>query len=348
MKRTSAPIAALALALGGCAQPDAVGGSAAESEETQPAITDHCVLPRTNKLVLAGVERTAESFDGLLTHHWVPEQPRAIYWYFHGSGGSAAQLGALEQVAARNLLTDGGWGIVATSSDDRETGLWDVLDDDPATNADLVRLTALRLDLIERTGWQEDTPIVLGGFSGGAAGAVHAGVVLADSAEWPVVAFDLHNSGVATPSAYGISAPTFISYAEHDTSEMVTSMEGLATSLEALDVRVALHVSEEIPLDPKRFMRILEFPEERSQSDFDELVELGWIDATGTRTIDFDIDDRDAVDVQMDQWAASSVDPGVDEAIEQLRVVWATHRFNAAFADLSCVFFEESLANAAL
>ncbi len=324
----------------GCAD-----GSSESSGQPEPTpVTDHCVLPPAELPIHASTQRTIETFQALPIHTYIPDEPRAILWYFHSAGQTAEEVDALEQVALRNLLTDGGWGFVSTASVDRQAGLWDVGSEDPEDNLDLRRLSNLRDDLIVRTGWTADTPMVMAGFGGGATAAVHTGVVMSRDHEWPVVALSLHDSAITTASALAIELPTFLTHNEHAASDIRTAMGGLFDSLSGLGVSTEFAESSETPLSPTRFMRIPEFPEARSRNDYEELVTLGWIDGTGRRILDFDIEDRSKVDQVMEQWRQSSEDPGVDDAIGQLRVVWATHSFNASFADQECAFLEEALA----
>ncbi|MBN1527445.1 MAG: hypothetical protein JW895_00170, partial [Thermoleophilaceae bacterium] len=109
------------------------------------------------------------SFEGFDVVSYVPDNPRGLVFFFHGSNGSAAFAERLESVDVLNRLIGQGYGFVSTSSTER-TGdrRWDVSNASLTSNPDLARLGRLYTHLVNTTPVAATTPLVGIGMSNGA------------------------------------------------------------------------------------------------------------------------------------------------------------------------------------
>jgi predicted esterase len=315
-----------------------VDGVPVDTDDTDPGPTwptsADCTAPDPNERVRYSVEPGQMDFEGFDVRLYIPDNPVGLVWYFHGSGGDAAQLGWTEVTALLDLMVQNGVGIVATESTDRSGAQWDT-DRDFGSNADLPRLDRLRDELIATTALQESTPIVAIGFSNGGA---MAGVVAsaAGAAGWPIVAASSHNSGLGNVQ---LDVPVLVSITEND--DPATNNAGRDDYQDHQGrVPAQLHETLEIPLHPDRFARIGGgYDVETSNGVFDELVSFDMIDTDGTRIVP--IDDVEGAFSYYENNALVGFGP--PKVTAQLRVVWQMHRFNAQMNGEECSFLMSAI-----
>ncbi|MFT4624158.1 MAG: hypothetical protein ACI8PZ_002817 [Myxococcota bacterium] len=324
----------------GCAGParePAAGGAATTPVSTDPG--DPCVAPPLDAPVVSLVEGTTESFQDFAAWWTVPEEPRALVWFFHGSKGTYEQIDGVEVRYLMNLLTPQGYAAVATNSSDRESAEWDKSSTDPALNTELARLLALRDHLVATTALADDTPIVLAGFSDGGSTAAWFSSIALDQG-WDVRVVSIHNSPAADYPSDGIEAPTFWAVSEHDNSTVKGGAERFAKAQEAdLGWPSRYLVAPEVVLTPTRFARSPEVGENLSLGFFDEAVRLGLVAADGTRAVTDDLSQGAAMDEIARYFEANVDSVEAWRASAQLRVTWATHRYNGYHAEEECRFY---------
>ncbi len=248
---------------------------------------------------------------------FVPENPVAVLWVFHGTGGDIGNLTQIEYVRIYNALLHDGFAIVATESEERGSqAQWS--HEIGVDNSDFQRLILLRDHLIDTTPLEDATPTFAMGFSNG---SNFAGTFMDAGFEmgWDMRAASLHS---ASPEPT-VQAPTILLDAENDETIGETVMPNAYDDQLATGFATDLFTHVEHALDPAEMQKIETLDAEESQLAFDEGVRLGVIDETGARAFDLpDLDD--VLDVYENQatvqWKAVIV--------SQLRVVFATHRVN--------------------
>ncbi len=299
------------------------GGSTDDpSDDSDATTTDDLVLDDTpidpNAPVEAVVEFDRELFEGrpLLWH--IPENPRGMVWFFHGSDGDATSANLLESVAILNELIEVDIGFVAFSSDDPRE--WDI-HNGRGSNEDLQRIERVRDHLMIGSSWDKETPVFAWGFSNGAIMTGVFGEFALDQG-WPIRAISAHNA-----ASQNDEIPTIFIDSENDDTGVGGSMVAAANALEDAGVATESYMAMEGPLDPMRFLRIPNFNADKSQFQFDEIVDWGHIDADGNR-----ITSTDNVEAVVNQISTQSQGWGPEQAGEQLRVVWCTHRIDGRFA----------------
>ena len=321
----------------GCGDSEPERDAPVPTDSTMEAV-DPCLPPPLDAPVVPRVEGTREEFDGYATWWHVPEEPVALYWFFHGSKGNFEQINGVEVTYLLNLLTAQGYAAVSTNSSEREQAEWDKSSTDPSENPELARLIALRDHLIATTALTADTPIVLSGFSDGGSMATWLSAV-ADELGWDIRVVSIHNSPAADfPGA--IEAPTFWAVSDNDNGNVKGGAERLADLQEKdLGWPSRYLVAPEILLTPTRFERQPEIGATLSSGFFDELVGLELIDTAGARLVTDDLSQGSAMD-EIARYVESNVDSSLAWlAATQLRVVWATHRYNGYHAEEECRFY---------
>lgn len=298
-----------------------------------------CVAPEPFAPVQSSYGPVTEEY-GVGEEEWlvlraIPENPRAVLFYFHGTDTSRDDIKHLEITAGLSVLYDTGIGIVATSCADRDSKQWDTFDADWDDNADLVHLDLIRNGLIADGRMTAETPLVFSGFSkgGGFAGFF---TEQATRAGWPVAATSIHNSGGFLDPDTGV--PIWWASAANDPTAGPEEMQANFNAYREAGNRCEYHEADEIAVVPERFLRIYPYTEEQSQATFDELVDLAMIDANGVALVD-PLNDIESV---MEQYhGASQRTPDTWEVDAQLRVIWATHRYDSRFAYEECLFVSE-------
>ena len=299
------------------------------------SVSADCTPPDPHDAVVPGAEPDDEDIDGAYTIHYVPDDPKAIVWFFHGSGGEANQIVRTEQMSLTNLLVPAGIGYVSTDSANRTTGGWNSSAN--SGNEDFVRLYAIRDHLIETTGLTEDTPIITMGFSnGGSMAATVAAVAPEDG--WNVVAASIHNSGMGRSNA--LQVPTLHSSTENDDTVGPSTLRNDYERQINAGLPSVLHEGFEEPLHPERFARIGGgYSRDVSQDAFDEMVDMAMVDADGARLVSI----SDAQSVLDSYEANATVGQGPANVVAQMKVVWQMHRFSAQFNGEECQFISDVL-----
>jgi hypothetical protein len=294
-------------------------GPATESTSVNTGVE---ATPYEQLPVRASFPWTKESYEGKSIQYYIPEEPKAVLWVFHGTAGGFGSVTQIEWLEIYNLLVPFGVAIVLNESLDREAEQWQIDTTDPAENLDFVRLAEVRDYLNATTALSEATPVLAIGFSNGAWFATRF-VNMAQQSGWDVRAFIVHNSA----NYAGDGIPGLWVSAEND------DKNGGPESVETAAAECTLAAGEEcpfvhgveIPLDPRRFARLPEYSLAQSQNIFDELVEFEYVDADGERLIE-DLTDLDGL---MTEYSARSEMPFPTLPPTQLRVVWATHRVSS-------------------
>ena len=331
------------LLAGGCAGSgdDGTGSELSTEMSGAQVPSDPCAAPPLEAPVVLAVEGVREEVDGYPIWQHVPnDEPAALYWFFHGSNGTYDQIYGLEVAYLLNMLTPQGYAAVATNNT-RDESEWDKSSTDPSENAELARLIAIRDHLIATTAVTEETPIVLTGFSDGGSMATWLSAVFVELG-WDVRVVSVHNSP-ASDYPGEIEAPTFWAVSENDKSTVRDGAKRLA-DIQEKDLGWPSRYLEapELALDRERFNRVPEISETAGLASglFDELVRLELIDGDGARIVDDDLSDPENMD-SLFRYVTANVDSRLaDEAGGQLRIIWATHRFNGYHAEEECRFFE--------
>lgn len=274
-------------------------------------------------------------FEGARVAVYVPEDPSALLFVFHGTDGDIASVTQIDWIALYNLLVPHGVGLVIASSVDREEKVWDSHDEDATTNDDFPRLARLRDHLIETTTAEEDTPVLSIGFSNGANFAPLF-TNMANDAGWNVRGFSSHQGGQQQVTGLpGI----WVSAENDEISGQPDNIEPLAQQCTEFTHRTCPHyVGHEIPLHPDWFARMPNYTLAQSHAMFDELVEMEIVSESGDRLVE--IEDMEAV---FEEYLGTSHAPSPSLVPTQLRVVWATHRFSSEHAVEEATWFLEQL-----
>lgn len=272
------------------------------------------------------VETIDQDIGGQRVTFYMPDDPIGVLFAFHGTNGSIFTVMNVEWIVLYNALVPHGVGLVFANSQDRVSTQWDVDDENPNTNPDMVYLTEVRDWLVENTGMTEQTPIVSAGFSNGATFAYDF-TGMAEDLGWDVRAFLAHNGGAQYE---GTQAPGFFTAAENDESGQTVDLLTEAADRCSSTAREAcpFRKGHEIPLQTTRFARMPYFTQDESREIFDDLVGMEIVDPAGERLVD--IEDMEDVFVQMMAGLDNAFEGYVDE---DLRVVWATHRFSSEHVD---------------
>jgi dienelactone hydrolase len=251
---------------------------------------------------------------------YVPENPKAWLWVFHGTGGDIGNLQQVEYLRVYNPLIADGYAIAATESLERGgDAQWDHEASSADENIDMVRIKWLRDYLVDTTALEDTTPMFAMGFSNGAEFAGTFTYLGIRDYGWDIRGADLHSG---SPASFA-KIDTWHQQAENDTVTAERGYDGYLEEAPKQEHTFVIH--PEVLLDPMRMISI-GFDEAESQAVFDELLEMGFIDAAGERT--FDIGEVESV---LDTFMAQSTTPAADKVGAVLRVVWATHRVNGDF-----------------
>ncbi|MBX2796625.1 MAG: hypothetical protein KTR31_03115 [Myxococcales bacterium] len=313
-------------------------GCSGGSDDDNPDVDDTAaeIVPADPYRTISEIfEWGGEQIDGRGVRWHVPENPRGLMWVFHGTNGSVSSVMQAEWVLLYNQLAQRRIAFAATSSANREEGIFDTEETDPARNADFPVLRGAFERLVETTDLTADVPMGAIGFSRGTTASAFFGQMM-EAEGWNFRVTSMHSGGgyfrnTAHPSV-------FVS-AENDTSTTPEAM--IASQKQCLGVHpledCPIHHGLEIPLDPRRLARLPQFSQEQSAEAFDELVELSLVDGQGDRAFDLaDLED------ELMRYERNS-DFNASMAATQLRVVWATHRFSGEFAFDEAAFIESIL-----
>lgn len=282
----------------------------------------------------------------------IPENPRAIIYLFHGTGGSEnfATNATTQRVLKRFVAA--GYGYVATSSAQR-TGpaRWQLEDADPSTNADLRYMVDLHRHLVRSGAFGERTPIFSMGMSNGGGMANLFGLAarkaqlpmtgVADYlGPFPAAMLATARSSRATPP------PTFVVVAENDGLVDAERVLAAAGRIAGAGIPVETHVARETLVQPGDFMVIAGVEASQSQTIFDDLVSRGIIDRTGKRLV---LTDHESFGREAEVALQALLPPGDSQRLIHRVLVekWAGHVMRSDFAAEQFAFFEAALAGLA-
>jgi hypothetical protein len=236
------------------------------------------------------VEPERWEFEGLRVVSYVPDEPVAVAYVFHGSGGSAAFADKVETVDVLNELTARSYAWIATESTER-TGdkRWEVRDPSLASNPDLARLVRLHAHLVATSDVDASTPLVGVGMSNGARFVTLWGQTWAD-AGYPVAAIAPYMGRIAAPveASGGLRVPAYFVTAQNDFTSPPGPIVANYDATLALGTPTELHVAREARLTATRFTRIPGVDLGASRAVFDALVTAGLWNAAGDRVVSVD------------------------------------------------------------
>ena len=291
--------------------------------------------------VTPSVTFTHSQFEGFDVISYVPAQPTAIAYVFHGSQGSANFAEKVETVDVLNELIGRGYGFVATESTER-TGnkRWNVSNPSLQTNPDLARLTRLHQHLIDTTGVGASTPIVGIGMSNGSRFVTLFGQTWSD-AGFPVKAIAPYMGRIAAPveQSGGLTVPSFFVTAENDFTSPPGPIVVNYNDTAAAGTPAELRVAEERNLTNARFLRIPGIDGTEAQEIFDALVDAGIWNAAGERIVTID----EAVAMAANVDLPPSVNPQRAEIVNQCALVLAVHQMRADYKVPMADFFADFL-----
>ncbi|MCB1845133.1 MAG: hypothetical protein KDI09_19360 [Halioglobus sp.] len=237
--------------------------------------------------VLPQTEYDDWQFEGFQVYSHVPDSPRGLVYFFHGSLGSADFVTKVETVDLINDLIAAGYAFVATESTDRsENKRWALADPSLVSNPDLARLARLQAYLVDNTAVTGTTPIFGVGMSNGARMVSLFGQSFAD-AGYPVTAVAPFMAPVdATVRASGgLRLPAFFVLAENDSLVPNDLIELDVAMTQANGVAAELWVKHEEPLKDWRFTRVPSIDAEEAALIVDLLVQSGAWNAEGERQV---------------------------------------------------------------
>jgi len=306
------------------------------------AITSSCVVPITP--VVAFVDDT---FEGFPVVSYIPANPKAIVFVFHGSGGGANVVHKVATLDVLNALIADGYGIAATGSTEstERTGdkRWEVSNLSLTTNPDLARLARLHANLVDTTPLEASTPIVGIGHSNGGRFVTLWGEAWKD-AGYPVRAIWASAGRVANPvtNAGGLTVPTFVVGAANDfTAPPGGSVDGYNETL-AAGTAAELHINLEQKLRVVPFLRIPGIDVAKANEVVAALTTTGVWDAAGARIVNpVQKASQQAETAALPAWVGPA---GLTNDISNaVALVLAVHQFTAEFKAEGKAFFDARL-----
>jgi len=237
--------------------------------------------------ITPSVTFTDSVFQGFNVISYIPPNPVAIAFIFHGTGGSAAFARKINTVETLNELIERGYGFVSTESTDRSVLLrWDVSDLSITSNPDLARLAALQDDLISQGLIQASTPLVGIGMSNGSRFVTLWATAFTANGR-PVAAITASMGTIAQPvlDQGGLTIPTVFLTAENDTTTDNPTIIQQFNDTQAAGVPTTFYQSLETPLTANRFLRIAGVDSPLAQDLFDAGVVTGVWNSTGQRIV---------------------------------------------------------------
>ena len=278
------------------------------------------------------------SFEGFDVISYVPQHPRGMAYFFHGSNGSANFVHRIETTDVVNRLVARGYGFVSTSSTER-TGdkRWNVFDPSLTTNADLARLRRLQAHLVATTPLEASTPLVGIGMSNGARFVTLWGQAWRN-AGYPVRAIWASMGRTAPPfdGAGELTVPTVFSTAENDFTSPPGPIIIDFNTARSAGTPTALYISRERNLSAAQYERIPGIDGNEAQQIVDALIATGVWDSQGAR-VEPDIQRAVARAASVNLPASVRSDSGEIENETALQL--AVHQFTAEYVPQVIAFF---------
>jgi hypothetical protein len=288
--------------------------------------------------VTPAVQWQRTTFEGFPVISYVPESPRGLVFFFHGTNGSAAFADRVESTDVLNRLVAQGYGFVSTSSTER-TGnrRWLVTDPSLTTNPDLARLLRLRTHLISTTPVEANTPLLGVGMSNGARFVTLWGQAWRN-AGYPVRAIWASHGRTAPPfdGPGELTLPTFFSTSEND---FTVPPGGIILDLaEALDSGspAEFAISRERRLTAAPYERIPGVDAAEAQQIVQALIATGVWDSQGNRV---EPNIETAATRSATATLPASVQGQASDIADQTALQMAVHQFTAEFAQQVIAYF---------
>ena len=255
------------------------------------------------------------NFEDRAVRQYIPANPKGVIFFFHGTNGNVSIVNRIEPVAFLNLMILEGIGFVTTDSGNRAEGKW--------IDGDVERVGRLYEKVLQDTELEAKDALFTGGFSGGGNMAGDfAGY--ADNQGWPIKAINPNQGSCFGCGSLGI--PTVWVLNENDLGPAQFANEAF-DDLTNAGVEAALFENKEEVLTGESFLKHPDMTPERSQRVFDDLIAKELINPDGTRIPP--VEEAD----QWCQWYGNNGESfGPEGRADELRVLWALHRYHAGHA----------------
>jgi hypothetical protein len=279
------------------------------------------------------------SFEGFDVVSYVPDNPRGLVFFFHGTNGSAAFAERVESVDVLNRLIAQGYGFVSTSSTER-TGdrRWEVFNASLTGNPDLARLVRLRQHLIDTTPVTATTPLVGIGMSNGARFVTLWGQSW-KNAGYPVKAIwaSMGRTAPAYAASGALTVPTVFSTAVNDFTVPPGDVVASWYDANQAGTPAELLFSHERKLSNAPYLRIPGIDDNESRQIVQAFKDTGVWNADGRRVVSPpEAAANQAGTVQLPASVAGSGSSIADETAIQL----AVHQFTAEHTGKVTAFFD--------
>lgn len=247
------------------------------------------------------------NFEDRAARWYLPPDPKGLVVFFHGSDGNVSIVSHIEVVAFLNEMILAGVGFVATDGSS-PAGDW--------TADDLARTGRLYEELVATTDLDPNDALFASGFSAGGA-ATGDFAALALDRGWPLKAVNPNQANCWTCRDLGV--PTVWVLNDNDPHPEAYEHRG---DLRDDGVAAEIHEVHEQVLDGSSFLKHPSMTAERSQGVFDDLVAKELIGPDGVRIVP-----DDQADQYCNWYGANGESYIPDLRAEELRVLWALHRF---------------------
>ena len=304
---------------------DPTTGTDSESEAESEVETDKPAFEEYDSVTSDAVVREME-FDGGHIRHYIPDDPVAIVYLFHGTGGNADFVDNVEMVAILNEFIARDIAFVSLDSANRAQKVWNT-QDGVGANEDWERLVSVRGQLIASRQIRANLASYGWGYSNGGNFCgwwAHT----AEAEGWPVEGMIIHQA-TGRSGFYG-AAPgkpgLWIGAVNDDTVTLEAVQAAHDAHVEAGHEGVML-IHQEQRLAPTRFARSPHIGLNASRELFDEAIDLEFFDACGERLFS-----ADAIETNVDAFAEHPDTSPERPTRSVLNVVLATHSINGEYA----------------
>jgi hypothetical protein len=279
------------------------------------------------------------TFEGFDVISYVPENPRGLVFFFHGTNGSAAFAERVESVDVLNRLIGQGYGFVSTSSTER-TGdrRWDVFNSSLTANPDLARLGRLHTHLVDTTPVTATTPLVGIGMSNGARFVTLWGQSWKNAGR-PVRAIwaSMGRTAPAYAASGALTVPTVFSTAVNDFTVPPGDVIGSWYDADQAGTPAELLFSHERRLSNSPYLRIPGIDEGESHQIVQAFKDTGVWNADGQRVVS----PPEAAATQAGTVRLPASVAGLGSSIaDETAIQLAVHQFTAEHAGKVTAFFD--------
>ncbi len=291
--------------------------------------------------ITPSVNFTDSTFQGFDVVSYIPPNPVAIAFVFHGTGGNARFARKINTVETLNELIERGYGFVSTESTDRLVNLkWDASDPSLVSNPDLARLAALHDDMIAQGLVQASTPLVGIGMSNGSRFVTLWGTAFANDGR-PVAAITASMGRVAQPvlDQGGLAIPTVFVIAEND--QVIDNAQVIQqfNNMLAAGVPTVFHETFETALTANRFLRVAGVDSPLSREICDAGVATGIWNTSGQRIVTLE-QAATLIDTVVLPPAAIPMHNAIQA---EAKVVLGLHQYTGSFSREIADFFDAHL-----